>query len=249
MDKERVWKAKRLGCISASELNDLFSRSGKVTEGNMDYIRKKRFHRKHKFELPVCGRALEIGKEMEHDAVEWVRANYPSLDLVYAQDLEEIPFWKVDWANFGASPDCFTTDESIVVEIKNCVGNDTVYFFADEYTSEEAKRKEVVAEHGNQIAGQFLSNDKVKEIWLVKYIYQRDDIMEDLDSPDAPWRGIVFKFKRADFDLDKTKDRIVLFDKFIDSQENPEKLKEFFVICDDNESKSKKSKAKCLPAD
>ena len=63
MDKEQVWKAKRLGCISASELNDLFSRSGKVTEANMDYVRKKRFHRKHKFELPVTGRALEIGRD------------------------------------------------------------------------------------------------------------------------------------------------------------------------------------------
>ena len=159
MDKEQVWKAKRLGCISASELNDLFSRSGKVTEANMDYVRKKRFHRKHKFELPVTGRALEIGREMEHDAVEWVRANYPSLDLVYAQELDEIPFWRVDWANYGASPDCYTSDERIVVEIKNCVGNDTVYFFADECTDEAEKRNEVVKEHGNQIAGQFLSND------------------------------------------------------------------------------------------
>ena len=238
MDKERVWKSKRLGCISASELNDLFSRSGKVTEANMDYIRKKRFHRKHKFELPINGRALEIGREMEHDAVEWVRANYPSLDLVYAQDLPEIPFWKVDWANFGASPDCFTSDEAIVVEIKNCVGNDTVYFFDDEFTEDSEKREEVFKEHGNQLAGQFLSNDKVQEIWLVKYIYQRDDIMEDLDSPDAPWRGKVFKFKREDFDLDAMRERIILFDKFIDSKESPSKLKEVFNTKKKDESKN-----------
>lgn len=226
MDKEQVWKAKRLGCISASELNDLFSRSGKVTEENLKYIRKKRFHRKHKFELPVTGRALDIGREMEHDAVEWVRANYPSLDLVYAQECEEIPFWRVDWAKFGASPDCFTRDESIVVEIKNCVGNDNVYFFDDEGTTYEEKRADVVKEHGNQIAGQFLSNDKVEEIWLVKYIYQRDDVMEDVTSPVEPWRGKVFKFKREDFDLDAMKDRIILFDKFIDSKDSPSMLKE-----------------------
>ena len=226
MDKEQVWKSKRLGCISASELNDLFSRSGKVTEANMDYIRKKRFHRKHKFELPINGRALEIGKEMEHDAVEWLRANYPSLDIVYSQELDEIPFWRVEWAKFGASPDCFTSDERIVFEIKNCVGNDTVYFFDDEYTSEEEKRVEVYKEHGNQIAGQFLSNDKVEEIWLVKYIYQRDDVMEDIDSPLEPWRGKVFKFKREDFELDVMKDRIILFDNFIDSTDSPSMLKE-----------------------
>jgi hypothetical protein len=226
MDKEQVWKSKRLGCISASELNDLFSRSGKVTEANIDYIRKKRFHRKHKFELPINGRALEIGKEMEHDAVEWLRANYTSLDIVYSQELDEIPFWRVEWAKFGASPDCFTSDERIVFEIKNCVGNDTVYFFDDEYTSEEEKRVEVYKEHANQIAGQFLSNPKVEEIWLVKYIYQRDDIMEDIDSPLEPWRGKVFKFKRDDFELDAMKDRIILFDNFIDSTDSPSVLKE-----------------------
>ena len=226
MDKEKVWKAKRLGCISASELGRLFSLSGKVTEDNLDYVREKRFHRKHKFVLPVSGRALEIGKEMEHDAVEWLRANYPSLNIIYSQELDEIPFWTVDWAKFGASPDCFTDDESIVFEIKNCVGNGTVYYFDDEYTSEEEKRKAVWKEHGNQIVGQFLSNDNVKEIWLVKYIYQRDDVMEDLDSPLDPWRGVVFKFKREDMDLESAKERIILFDNFIDSKENPSVLKD-----------------------
>ena len=226
MDKERIWKAKRLGCISASELGQLFSLSGKVTEDNLNYVRKKRFHRKHKFVLPVNGRALDIGKEMEHDAVEWLRENYPSLNIIYSQELEEIPFWTVDWAKFGASPDCFTDDESIVFEIKSCVGNDTVYFFDDEYTSEEDKRKQVWKEHGNQIVGQFLSNEKVKEIWLVKYIYQRDDVMEDVDSPLDPWRGKVFKFKREDFDLETMKDRIISFDKFIDSKDSPSMLKE-----------------------
>ena len=237
MDKERVWKAKRLGCISASELGELFSKSGKVTEGMMGYVSEKRFHRKHKFVLPVTGRALDIGKEMEHDAVEWLRANYPSLDIVYSQELDEIPFWRVDWANYGASPDCYTRDERIVIEIKNCVGNSTVYFFDDDYRSEEDKRNDVWKEHGNQMAGQFLSNPKVEEIWLVKYIYQRDDIMEDLDSPLAPWRGKIFKFKREDFDLEATKDRIILFDKFIDSKENPRDLKDFVVVSYESKSK------------
>lgn len=238
MDKELVWKAKRLGCISASELNDLFSRSGKVTEANMAYIRKKRFHRKHRFELPVNGRALDIGREMEHDAVEWLRANYPSVNWVYSQELDEIPFWKVDWANFGASPDCFSEDETVVAEIKNCVGNDTVYFFDDEYTSEDEKIGEVLQEHGNQLIGQFLSNPKVKEIWLLKYVYQRDDIMEDVDSPLEPWRGKVFKFKREMFGLDAAKERIIFFDNFIDSKECPSKLKELLGKKKD-ESKSK----------
>jgi hypothetical protein len=113
-----------------------------------------------------------------------------------------------------------------------------VYFFGDDYTTYEEKRAEVFKEHGNQIAGQFLSNDKVEEIWLVKYIYQRDDVMEDVDSPVEPWRGIVFKFKREDFDLEAMKDRIILFDKFIDSKDSPSMLKEILAKKKD-EGKSK----------
>lgn len=226
MDKEQVWKSKRLGYISASELDDIVSSSGKVIDGNLAYIRKKRFERKHGYTLPVSCRAMEIGKEQEPYIVAWLRENYPSFNIIYSIEQEEIPFWKVNWAKFGASPDCFTDDESIVFECKTLVSNERIEFFADEYTSEEEKRKQVWKEHGNQIIGQFLSNKKVKEIWLVKYIYQQDDIMEDLDSPLAPWRGKVFKFKRDEIDLEPTKERIILFDNFIDSKENPSVLKD-----------------------
>lgn len=225
MNKELVWKRKRLGCISASELDDIVSASGKIIDGNLSYIRKKRFERKHGYTLPVSSRPMEIGKEQEPYIAQWLRVNYPSLDIVYSQELDEIPFWKVGWAKFGASPDCFTSDERIVFECKTLVSNERIEFFADDYTSYEEKRKSVLKEHGNQIAGQFLSNDKVEEIWLVKYIYQNDDIMEDTDDPCAPWRGFVFKFKREEFDLEAMRDRIVLFDEFIDSKENPSELK------------------------
>lgn len=238
MDKEQIWKSKRLGYISASELNRLMSASEIVTAENLKYVRKKRFERKRRFVVPVTGKALDIGTEMEHDAVEWLRYNYPSLDIVYSQELEEIPFWKVDWAKFGASPDCFTKDERIVFEIKTCVGDNTVYLFADDFTDSKEKLKEVYKDHGNQVGGQFLSNPKVEEIWVIKYIYQRDDVMEDLDSPVEPWRGIVFKFKREDFDLEAMKDRIILFDKFIDSKDSPSMLKEILAKKKD-ESKSK----------
>ena len=225
MDKETIWKRKRLGCISASELDDIVSASGKIIDGNLSYIRKKRFERKHGYSLPVSSRAMEIGKEQEPYIVEWLRENYPSLNIIYSIEQEEIPFWRVDWAKFGASPDCYTDDERIVFECKTLVGNERIEFFADNYTSFEEKRKSVLKEHGNQIIGQFLSNDKVEEIWLVKYIYQHDDIMEDTDDPCAAWRGFVFKFKREEFDLQSMKERIILFDGFIDSKENPSELK------------------------
>ena len=225
MDKEQQWLKRRLGYISASELNNLCSKSGKVTKENISYIRRKRFQRKHGFTYPVSGYALDMGKIMEHDAVLWFRENYPEVPIIYSQELSEIPFWTVDWAKFGASPDCFTEDQSIVVEIKNLVGNNTAEFFDDTYTPYETKKAFVIEEHGNQICGQFLSNEKVQEIWVVKYIYQRDEVDEDIDSPLAPWRGLVFKFRREDFDLDSTKQRIIKFDNFIDTDQDPNLFK------------------------
>lgn len=225
MDKEQQWLKRRLGYISASELKNLCSKSGKVTKENISYIRRKRFQRKHGFTYPVSGYALDMGKIMEHDAVLWFRENYPEVPITYSQELSEIPFWTADWAKFGASPDCFTEDQSIVVEIKNLVGNSTAEFFDDTYTPYETKKAFVIEEHGDQICGQFLSNDKVREVWVVKYIYQRDEVDEDTDSPLAPWRGLVFKFRREDFELESTKQRIIKFDNFIDTDQDPNLFK------------------------
>lgn len=224
-NKEKIWRQKRLGKISASELDQLVSASGKVIDTNIAYVRRKRFERVHGFSYPSFGRALEIGREMEKYACAWYRANYPLTEIVYSQELEEIPFWAVDWANFGASPDAFSADESLVVEFKTLVGLSNIEFFADERTAYAEKRQAVLKEHGNQIAGQFLSNPKVKEIRLVKYIPQSDDIDEDIDSPLAAWRGCVFMFSRNDFNLDELHDRIIWFDRFIDSDNDAKLLK------------------------
>lgn len=224
-NKELNWKRMRLGRITASELGDIVSASGKIIDGNIDYVRKKRFERSHGFSYPISGRALELGHEQEPYAVKWWNANCPNLPIVYAQDLEEIPFWAVNWAKFGASPDAYAPDQSYVVEIKSVVGNTTAEFFADDRTDYAEKRAVVLKEHGPQLAGQFLSNPKVEKIYLLKYIFQRDEVDDDTDSPLEPWRGIVFEFTRADFDLDDLQNRIILFDLFIDSEYNAKDFK------------------------
>lgn len=215
--REREWRERRLGRITASELSNLFSASGKVIDTNVDYIRHKRFEREHGYVLPVSARAMEIGVEQEKYAYEWLKANYPELGLKYAQEQSVIPVWKAEWGEFSASPDTFTEDESLVVEIKTVVGNTAYEYYADRRTSEEDIRATVIGEHGYQICGQFLSNPRVREIWLLKYLYMHDDIEDDLDSPIEPWRGVVVKFRREDFDLDMVRERIELFDRFIDS--------------------------------
>ena len=98
--------------------------------------------------------------------------------------------------------------------------------FCDSIYHEE-KKLAVLKDHGDQFLGQFLSNDKVEEIWLVKYIYQDDDIMQDTDSVNAPWRGLVFKFSRNDYEdsIEEMRNRIILFDKMIDAPISPSEFK------------------------
>lgn len=227
MGKEEKWLEKRVGMITASELGQIMSSSGKIIDGNLSYIRAKRWERKHGFSHPVSARAMEIGNEQEPMIYQWAMANLGFNEIVYSKDLPEIPFWVSTDGIVGASPDAFVPSERLVFEFKTLVGATSIEFFGDEYTSYEEKKFAVWKDHGDQILGQFLSNPAVEEIWLIKYIYQDDDILKDTDSPLAPWRGLVFKFKRSDFteSLKEMHDRIILFDKMIDSKFNPSEFK------------------------
>ena len=229
MDKEQKWLQRRCGCISASMLSDIESKSGKITLGVQSAIRSKRFERKRGYSLPVSSREMEIGKEQEKYAVEWFRENHPEIPIIYAQELPEIPFWEVSWAKYGASPDAFSEDESVVVEFKTLVSNGKIEFFCDEHTPWIAKELAVWEEHSDQILGQFLSNEKVQTIYLVKYVFQDDYNDFDLDSPTAPWRGFVFRFNREDYpeSLERLKKRIEFIDALIDSDLNPAEMDDY----------------------
>lgn len=227
MDKEQKWLQKRIGMITASELGQITSASGKIIDGNLSYIRAKRWERKHGFTHPVSARAMEIGNEQEPMIFQWAVENLGLGELIYSKDLPEIPFWIASDCPVGASPDAFTPDNKIVLEFKTLVGATSIEFFGDEYTSYGEKKLAVWKDHGDQILGQFISNSAVEEIWIIKYIYQDDDIIKDTDSPLAPWRGLVFKFARKDYEasIDEMKHRIILFDKIIDTKVNPADFK------------------------
>lgn len=222
--------------ITASELGNITSASGKIIDGNLSYIRAKRWERKHGFTHPVSARAMEIGNEQEPTIYEWCKANLGFNEIVYSKELPEIPFWIARDCPIGASPDAFTPDQRIVFEYKTLVGATSIEFFGDEYTSYEEKKLAVWKDHGDQLLGQFISNSAVEEIWVVKYIYQDDDILKDTDSPLAPWRGLVFKFARKDYEasIEEMKRRIILFDKMIDAPINPAEFKKGEWYVDDN---------------
>ena len=242
MDKEQIWLRKRLGMITASELGNITSASGKMIDTNISYIRAKRFERKHGFAHKASSRTMEIGHEQEPMVFEWCKANFGMDDLVYSKDLPEIPFWVATDCPLGASPDAFTPDESMVFELKTLVGATAIEFFADEYTPYEEKKFAVWKEHGDQILGQFISNSAVSTIWLVKYIYSDDDILQDTDSPLELWRGHTFKFDRKDYEqsiLDM-KNRVRIFDKMIDAPVNPAEFKKGEWYLDEHNELKKK---------
>ena len=227
MTKEDKWLARRVGMITASELGQITSASGRIIDGNISYIRSKRWERKHGFSHPISGRALDIGNEQEPMIYQWALANLGIRELVYSKDLPEIPFWIATNCPVGASPDAFTPDNRLVLEFKTLVGATSIEFFGDDYTPYEEKKLAVWKDHGDQLLGQFLSNSAVEEIWIIKYIYQDDDIVKDTDSPLAPWRGLVFKFARKDFEasIEEMRKRILLFDKMINAPLSPSEFK------------------------
>lgn len=237
MDKEQKWLERRLGMITASELGNITSASGKIIDGNLSYIRAKRWERNHGFSHPVSARAMDIGNEQEPMIMEWCKKNlFEDGELIYSKDLPEIPFWIAPDCPLGASPDAYTPSERLVLEFKTLVGATSIEFFGDNSTSYEEKMAAVWKDHGDQILGQFLSNPKVEAIWLIKYIYQDDDILKDTDSPLAKWRGLVFKFVRSDYEesIAAMRERIILFDKMIDSSFNPSEFKKGEWYVDEN---------------
>ena len=236
MDKEQKWLERRLGMITASELGNITSASGKIIDGNLSYIRAKRWERNHSFSHPVSARAMDIGNEQEPMIYEWCKANLGFNEIVYSKELPEIPFWIATDCPVGASPDAYVPSQRLVFEFKTLVGATAIEFFGDDYTSYEEKKAAVWKDHGDQLLGQFISNSAVEEIWVVKYIYQDDDILKDTDSPLAPWRGLVFKFARKDYEasIKEMKNRIILFDKMIDAPINPSEFKKGEWYVDDN---------------
>ena len=238
MTKEQTWMKARCGKITASELGDVMSASGKIIDGCVTYIRSKRWERQHGYALGVSARTMEIGNENEPMIFEWLKANIGADDVVYSKDPElgEIPFWvPEDAPYFGASPDAFTFDRKTIWEFKTLVGNEATYFFMDKYTPMVEKKARVIKEHGPQLLGLFISSPETETIKLIKYAYQRDDLDLDTDSPLAPWRGLVFEFKRSDYQvsIEEMKSRIAMFDQMIDAPVNPVEFKDGLWVLKD----------------
>lgn len=218
------WRQKRIGCISASKLDDLMTRGrgkdwGQTAISYLYQIEMERY-----LNEPPINRdapALRFGRENEQYAVEWLRENFSENIRYYETDFDEKPFITVDWARFGATPDVDIPNEDgfpeKIVEIKTTFSDGAIYDYFSPTKPYEKKKILALKEHRNQMAGQLLACPTCNTIYILKYNPQRDDTEWDLRSPLDTSRGIMFEFKREEFGtyLDEVKDRIIKADQYL----------------------------------
>ena len=228
--KELNWLKKRVGVITASEVDKLFSASGKWIEGNITYLYQKQYERTYNEPLcPKSARSLTLGTENEPYAIEWMRSQHPEWIIKHcSKDFDEIVFVKNDWG-LGGSPDGFVFEEDILtklIEIKCVVGDKQICRYFSNTLPYEKKRIEALEEHKYQLYAQFLLFPEVEEIILLKYRPQFDenpfDMLDVLDES----RGIEFIYTRKEMGdmLQVVEDRVRFADEYLKSGQDLEEI-------------------------
>ena len=232
-EKELNWFRKRVGVITASEVDKLFSASGKWIEGNITYLYQKQYERAYNEPLcPKSARSLTLGTENEPYAIAWMRNKYPELVIRHCSvDYDEIIFVKNDWG-LGGSPDGFifiNGEKEIpdkLLETKCVVGDKQICRYFSNTLPYEKKRIEAFEEHKFQLYAQFLLFPEVEEIILLKYRPQFDenpfDMLDVLDES----RGIEFTYTRKEMGdmLQVVEDRVRFADEYLKSGQDLEMI-------------------------
>lgn len=88
----------------------------------------------------------------------------------------------------------------------------------------------VWGEHGSQILGQFIGEDNLKMVILLKYDAIDEDNLTDERDATHPARGICFNFSREEMGtrIDRGRERIVFADEFLKSGEDIDRINEFW---------------------
>ena len=228
--KELNWFRKRVGVITASEVDKLFSASGKWIEGNITYLYQKQYERTYNEPLcPKSARSLTLGTENEPYAIEWMRSQHPEWIIKHCSvDYDEIIFVKNDWG-LGGSPDGFVFEEDILtklIEIKCVVGDKAICRYFSNTLPYEKKRIEAFEEHKYQLYAQFLLFPEVEEIILLKYRPQFDDNPFDMLDVLDESRGIEFIYTRKEMGdmLQVVEDRVRFADEYLKSGQDLEMI-------------------------
>ena len=170
--KELNWFRKRVGVITASEVDKLFSASGKWIEGNITYLYQKQYERTYNEPLcPKSARSLTLGTENEPYAIEWMRSQHPEWIIKHCSvDYDEIIFVKNDWG-LGGSPDGFVFEEDILtklIEIKCVVGDKQICRYFSNTLPYEKKRIEAFEEHFPDLTFTFYRCHNILHVVIVR---------------------------------------------------------------------------------
>lgn len=236
MNDRSEWRMMRAGKITASRLDDICTASGKWTQASMSYLYQLQRERILGAPMPeVSSKAMEWGNEQEPYAVDWLRHNMPEeyrgmKVRHYDVDFESKVFVSTDYG-YGCSPDADIYDgESIraLVEIKSPYRSVELCTIFSPTMPYELKKERVKKEHGMQLAGQLLLYPEVEKILLLKYDGQDDDDDNDMRSPLDPSRGILFEFRRDEFDLEGIEERIRFADRVLSEGLDIEEINELW---------------------
>jgi hypothetical protein len=247
LQKEEQWLLKKVGKFSASHADDLMSKSGTWTVGNINYLYDIQDQRTTQEPPPhVEARPMKIGTENEPYAVMWLRENYPELHILHCDvDFTEKIFDE-PWPDvmFGVSPDAFVMSApqsedwdhvyndhiksqiAELIEIKCVVGRTQTARYFSPTLPFSTKRLMAFEEHGMQMAAQLLAYPNVQKIRLLKYRPQLDENQYDRRPVTDPTRGVMFEFTREEFasDMIKFEARARFADAYLKSGQDLEKI-------------------------
>jgi hypothetical protein len=255
--KEIDWHIAKAGYFSASRIKNLMSKSGKFTEGNIDYLYEIQQQRTTKEpEPPIFAKPMQLGIENEPYAIEWVRENTPHRVLHCDKDFRDKIFEKTDYG-FGASPDAFIVPAetefdkddsgllyydshvidniSALLEVKCVVGRKECNWYYSPTVPLKEKRARAFEEHKDQMAAQLLAYPSIKRIYLLKYRPQIDDNPWDTTGVLAPERGLLFTYARSAFGsyINQIKRRVRFADKYLRDSKNPDDVNRFYSLLKD----------------
>jgi hypothetical protein len=252
LQKEEQWLLKKIGKLSASHADDLMSKSGTWTLGNINYLYDIQDQRTTQEPPPhIEARPMKIGTENEPYAVEWMRENYPELHILHCDvDFTEKIF-EEPWPDvmFGASPDAFVMSApqaedwdhvyndyiksqiTELIEIKCVVGRTQTARYFSPTLPFSTKRMMAIEEHRMQMAAQLLAYPNVQRIRLLKYRPQLDENKYDLRPVTDPTRGIMFEFSRTELaiEIHQFEQRVRYADAYLKSGKDLEKINELKI--------------------
>lgn len=226
-DREYRWQLKRIGKITASEVENIMTASGKWTQTAISYLYKIQRQRTIKEPAPIKNaRSLEWGKVNEPNAVEWLRENllqekYKKCTIFHCDAEGDEKFFIEGDNNFGGSPDAYLMRGRKIaayIEIKCTYGEEETNRIFSPTMPYERKRDRVLKEHLWQMVGQMALPNAPDKIILLKYDAQDTFNVFDLRSPTDPSRGIWFEFSREELSpyIEQLKERVAFANKCLD---------------------------------